>query len=850
MQALPPILRQRATGRVWRLALSALVLPSLAANIFAQDDNEEIYELSPFEVSTDRDVGYLSTNSTSGTSLNVELKDLPMTVQVVNKEVITDLGASNLNESLAYTSGVFSGSNAASNAQTRDGPVGSDRSISSASGGRFGNRLFIRGLAVPYQNRLGFRNGGLVVTPNSTVALGGLFDSVNIERIEVVKGPNSLLYGVGVLTGIANVIPARPLPEPRYQVSLRIGSENFKRGELDATGPVSADWIPGELNWRFATSYEDRGAYTDFAGSRTEYWVGQMEFKPTKWASLLVEYQHGRERRDGIGSRWITDDADGANNTEFRNEYDEGYNWARQEGSIAELRPIDPTSLTSLTTIGRATGVQIGYRLTDTPFEGGARNAETYRISGPDTFAERLEGNFLADLTLTPLKDLSINIGAFLTQQETEELNLEFRSAAISSLANFEQDALVDKQLGAIFASGHVYAVPMEQRIKDIFGLDIRVDPVKHPGDWVLPAVTDDLKLTEYWWERDITKSSSKQYRVKVVYKLAHELFNQPIEHTFLAGFSYIEDDVDFADGSIDRGNVRANVATGTSIGDAYDKDGLYYRAIDNFEPLYFDGRNDGVDGHSVSRSGDAYLNQVIKQRGLYGVYQGKFFNDKLDLIMGMRQDTYNARQFTYKRADVSDEVIIAGANARVATEAARDAGILLPEASPDYSPAARAALLDELISFRTTTDTYIESHYRLTYESGNSGYYGLAARSAAPDSNYGIVPGSAFDIFEKDVSATTGTFGLNYALTSALTVYGVYSEGISPNTALRDGSGEIIPAEATENREIGFKFDFLDTPVGRLSGTINYFAIERSNAIWNTEIAPAPSRWVDAGPQ
>ena len=53
-----------------------------------EEEDEDIIELNPFVVSTQRDVGYLSTNSTSGTSLNVAIKDLPMTVQVVNKELI------------------------------------------------------------------------------------------------------------------------------------------------------------------------------------------------------------------------------------------------------------------------------------------------------------------------------------------------------------------------------------------------------------------------------------------------------------------------------------------------------------------------------------------------------------------------------------------------------------------------------------------------------------------------------------------------------------------------------------------------------------------------------------------
>jgi iron complex outermembrane receptor protein len=65
-----------------------------------------------------------------------------------------------------------------------------------------------------------------------------MLDSANIERIEIVKGPNSLLYGVGVLTGIVNVIPEKPLSEPRYEVTFRGGNYDFFRTQAEATGPL------------------------------------------------------------------------------------------------------------------------------------------------------------------------------------------------------------------------------------------------------------------------------------------------------------------------------------------------------------------------------------------------------------------------------------------------------------------------------------------------------------------------------------------------------------------------------------------------------------------------------------
>jgi hypothetical protein len=360
------------------------------------------------------------------------------------------------------------------------------------------------------------------------------------------------------------------------------------------------------------------------------------------------------------------------------------------------------------------------------------------------------------------------------------------------------------------------------------------------------------VKLIEYFWRDSIVKSKSKQYRLRGTYTFDTPFLLGEAKHTLLAGYSYLEDDIDFPDGGINRGNARANPSRlvdytgnvintdseGAAIQNAFDQDGLYYRSIANFEPIYFDGRNDGVDGHSTVRAGNAYLNQVIEQEGLYGVYKGQFWEDRLEVIVGVRQDIYNARQLTYKRADVSDAFLREQALAVVEKEATDTARNLSSD------PEEQARIRDEIIADQTATDRFIATWYRDSFESGDEGYFGYADRGGAPDANFGVVPGSSFDVFEEDVEVTTVTYGANFDITDTLTVYGLMAEGVSPNTALRDGAGEIIPAEETLNREIGLKFDLME---GKISGNIAFFSIDRDNAIWDVFYAPNASKWADA---
>ena len=87
-------------------------------------------------------------------------------------------------------------------------------------------------------------------------------------------------------------------------------------------------------------------------------------------------------------------------------------------------------------------------------------------------------------------------------------------------------------------------------------------------------------------------------------------------------------------------------------------------------------------------------------------------------------------------------------------------------------------------------------------------------------------------------------TFAMNYDINRALTVYGLYSEGISPNTSLTDGNNETIPAENTRAIEAGLKWDAFE---GKLSGTIALYEIERKNAIWQWSQAPSPAKWMNS---
>ena len=295
-------------SRAFFCLLAALIwVPLTGQDASPQDDEEEdeqLFELSPFEVSVSDDRGYRATNTTAGTSLNVEIRNLPMNVDVVTREFIEDVGATDFREALTYSAGVYSES-FENTSSANEAFRSQDRSPSASVqlGDPFNNSISIRGYNVPNQQRLGFRIGALV--PAYGVVLGGNTDTVNTARQEVVRGPQSLLYGINVLSGIVNIIPQRPLSDRRTWVQFIVGSYDEYRFTLNHTGPLIKD----KLNYRIMTAQDDRGHWEKDLKQESEYYAGQLEWFINKNHKLFVEGQYTDTVRKGGGAQFFRDNA-------------------------------------------------------------------------------------------------------------------------------------------------------------------------------------------------------------------------------------------------------------------------------------------------------------------------------------------------------------------------------------------------------------------------------------------------------------------------------------------------------------------------------------------------------------
>ncbi|MEO1802274.1 MAG: TonB-dependent siderophore receptor, partial [Cyanobacteria bacterium J06629_2] len=160
--------------------------------------------------------------------------DTVQSVQSVTEEVIEDQNINDLSSITDYVSGVSRGTVASQNA---------------------GTEFTIRGFGAVQGRENLLRNGLRDDT------LGSLSGLTNIERVEILKGPSSVLYGQGIVGGTVNLVTKKPLEEPLYSASFTAGNFDTYRGSLDFTDVLDEE---GGLAYRFNFAYEDEGSFKDF----------------------------------------------------------------------------------------------------------------------------------------------------------------------------------------------------------------------------------------------------------------------------------------------------------------------------------------------------------------------------------------------------------------------------------------------------------------------------------------------------------------------------------------------------------------------------------------------------------
>lgn len=165
------------------------------------------------------------------------LREVPQAVRVVPRQAIDDIGAVRLEEAYDYVSGV--------NRQNSFGGLWDNFSIRGFSGDPNTGANFLRN---------GFAGNRGYNAPR---------DMANVERLEVIKGPVSALYGGSEPGGILNIVTKKPQFKTGNAVELYAGSYDSYRTTIDSTGAIS-----DTLAYRLNVAYEDKGSFRDHINSQ------------------------------------------------------------------------------------------------------------------------------------------------------------------------------------------------------------------------------------------------------------------------------------------------------------------------------------------------------------------------------------------------------------------------------------------------------------------------------------------------------------------------------------------------------------------------------------------------------
>jgi iron complex outermembrane receptor protein len=202
--------------------------------------------------------GYVVTNATTAMKTDVPLRQTPVSVVVVPKQVMQDQNVTRIQEALENVSGVRSNSN------DLEGYVYKIRGFTSYN--IYRNSLAMLGDSSP-----------------------GGFDTANLERIEVLKGPSSILYGRAEPGGLINLVTKKPLDQSRYVVEQQIGSYGNYRTQWDFSAPVSE--IPG-LAYRVSGAWQDRSSFRSFLGGNRVTVAPSVRYSPSAWTEFTVDAQY------------------------------------------------------------------------------------------------------------------------------------------------------------------------------------------------------------------------------------------------------------------------------------------------------------------------------------------------------------------------------------------------------------------------------------------------------------------------------------------------------------------------------------------------------------------------------
>lgn len=238
----------------WFVLVAGLPVAGVAAEELTSDSD---YELEAITVMGTRERAYRNVVAPTANKSDTLVKETPFSIQTVTSELIEDRGVTTFGEAVRTVPGV----------------------TPQVGWGGSNDRFRLRGFATTANLKNGFRRS--VFAP--------VDELVNIEQIEVLKGPASALYGRFEPGGVVNLVTKKPLDEAQTRFDLTGGRYDFYRGTFDTTGPLS-----DTISYRVTGAWQDNHSFRDFVEADTQFISPVVMWRPTPQTTLTAELELGR----------------------------------------------------------------------------------------------------------------------------------------------------------------------------------------------------------------------------------------------------------------------------------------------------------------------------------------------------------------------------------------------------------------------------------------------------------------------------------------------------------------------------------------------------------------------------
>lgn len=244
----------------------ALLASSLAGAVVVNAQSvvppprEEAVILSPFEVRTERDTGFVAASSLAGGRLTTELKDTPVAYSVITSDFIEALGVIDVEEAMAWQVGSYA-------------PL-ADNVNYKLFNNESGSAVISRGVQVSSQQRNFF-------------FLGINSDAYSQERVDFARGPNALLIGTSGLGGQVITMTKQARTDKAFgKVSLLGGSEDRFRTTIDLNQPIGSKLaVRTNLLWQDSKTWRSLG----LDNRRGAHFAAT--YKPFRRTKLRADYE-------------------------------------------------------------------------------------------------------------------------------------------------------------------------------------------------------------------------------------------------------------------------------------------------------------------------------------------------------------------------------------------------------------------------------------------------------------------------------------------------------------------------------------------------------------------------------